>query len=608
MSIEANNQKIEEVSSDIEQLIATTEDLYGAIFDQLPSLESEIDLTAREVEILLDFFIHHNERESSGESVQQLSRILKQVEAEVRQTTANMVDEQQIRKIIESFLRKGDSEDEISVEDVMEVIYKVKERITDIELISMNAIIFSGKLGEEGKAFGVISDNIMSFSNKVDSQYRSMEEHALGLGSWNQKFTDSLDVILKYHNRLTTEQIHEFVGIFDSVFSSLETVRKVLGELNSTVYLAVEPVQELMVKIQVQDILRQGLENVQKCLLTVVDNNQKFCLEDKCTPEQRMDILSFNRALIQLVIDLLMSIKERLLESLEEIEQPINLMKHQLSGLVEDESALAEYFGGKEFDTNAIKEIFQKVNSFLDTFDTELTELEQQMTEFTSINDSFYGQINEIEKRIRKIKSSVGHLQKLNILSRIELSRINLQGTAFVSQIQSISDQVIKEVDKNEQYVTQLKGRLQNDLRQFQLVLGNNIARIVEMKQVVISAKDKLSMIEGLIIDAIRPIGATSIQLYKEIVSIGDKLTVKSDIYQMVESIEARLFDIYGLIEDEYRQGLDDLGLETWENKSHDLEEILQHFTTHSERVVAQLHMNDKQVDIGSEDGELTLF
>ena len=598
-----------DTSRHIGQLISTTEDLYGAIYAELPSIESEIELTAKEVEILLDFFIHHNDQQlmNNHETTQQLSRILKEVENEVRVTTANMVNEVEIRKIIESFLQSSKNEGEVSFDDVMEVIYKVKERITDIELVSMNAIIFSSKLGDEGKAFGVISDHIMSFSNKVEQQYRTMEQHAEDLGDWNKQFIGNLDVILEYHRKLTAEQLQEFVEIFGSVFSSLETVRGVLGEVNTSVHMAVKPVQELMIKIQVQDIMRQGLENVQKCLSTIIDNKSNSD-SDNNTAESTMNILAINKSLMQLVIDLVMNIKEKLTKSLTDIETPVNEMRSQLTNIVEDERTLAEYFGGHEYKTNVISEIFTNVKLFLQQFDKELIELSEKMTGFSEVNESFHIQISQIEKRIKKIKGLVGHLQKLNILSRIELSRINLDGSAFVSQIQSIADQVTKEVDKNEEYVARLRERLENDLEQFQKVLAINVNKANEMRLVIKGAVERLDVIEQLITDAIRPIGSASNSLYAEIMVISNKLELGTDIYSLLEIIEGKLFEIYDYMDDELRKHMEATGIEEWNNSNEHLQEILNYFTTHSERVIAQLHLDGEQLDVGTDGGELTLF
>jgi hypothetical protein len=611
------NYIILDTSEHIGELISTTEELYGAIFAELPSIESEIELTAKEVEILLDFFIHQNEQQNerqneqsltnNHETTQQLSRILREVENEVRATTANMVDEAEIRKIIESFLQSSKTAGEISFDDVMEVIYKVKERIMDIELVSMNAIIFSGKLGEDGKAFGVISDHIMAFSNKVDEQYRTMEQYAEGLGYWNQQFVGNLDIILEYHRKLREEQLQEFVEIFDNVFASLETVRGVLGEVNSSVHMAVKPVQELMIKIQVQDILRQGLENVQKCLITIMDNKRNADA-DNSTAEATMNILAINKSLMQLVIDLVMNIKDKLTKSLTDIETPVNDMRSQLMNLVEDEQTLAEYFGGDEYKTNVISEIFTNVKVFLRHFDNELVELRDKMNGFSEINESFNIQISQIEKRIRKIKRLVGHLQKLNILSRIELSRINLDGSAFVSQIQSIADQVTKEVNKNEEYVVRLKERLEHDLDQFQKVLKINVGKANEMRLVIKGAIERLDIIEQLITDAIQPIGTSSNSLYNEIMLISNKLELGTDIYSLLELIEGKLFEIYDYMDDELRKHMEATGIEEWNNSNEHLQEILNYFTTHSERVIAQLHLEGEQLDVGTDGGELTLF
>ncbi|OEF96521.1 hypothetical protein [Desulfuribacillus alkaliarsenatis] len=593
----------------IEQLIAETQDVYGSIYSKLPMIEEEIDLTTKEVEILLDYFLHSDAPVvNEGREALHLSMVLKNVFDEVAEASAKMSNEDQFRKIMERFLAES-SASNISIKGLMDLIPAIKNKIADIELISMNAIIYSAKLGEQGKAFEVISDNIMAISNCVAADYDSIELHAQELQDWNKQFAKSLEEIISYHRRLTTDHLDQFQAIHTKIFQSLKVIRDLLYGIINSIQASVEPVYILMNQIQEQDIIQQSLENVIEIINHITEKQLIENDDTSNSNKQLLNKLSFYQRVLGLSTGLVGNIEERLHKSLVEIKHTVYGAKEQLDDMLEEGSYLVDIISGEREDQkNVIQHIFQDVDSFLGEFNQELLHISFETDTFKNTENSFIKQMRGIENKISGIKKEINQLNKLNLLSRIELARINDRNSnSFVNEITNISQVVIEEVNKNKAFVGLLRIQLEDDLSAFIEALSNNQMQVKLMQETVEAAVSQMDMAKNLVVEAIQPIGMASKGLSEEVAYIIEKLNTGEIMFDWIKRIKEQLHSAEIDVYETLSQELDKLSLTDWNSQSNDFNIILEHLTTHYERTVAKLTL-EEDVDVGTEGGELTLF
>ncbi|OEH84890.1 hypothetical protein BHU72_06765 [Desulfuribacillus stibiiarsenatis] len=600
-----------EVIGQIDQVVEGTQDIYGSIYDKLPMLEEEIQLTSKEVDILLDFFLHSDavDTNQANEDALHLSQVLHKVFAEVSIVSEHMADETEFKRIMERFLAKEDNS-QISVRDLMKIIPIIKNKISDIELISMNAIIYSSRLGEEGRAFEVISDHIMGISNKVAEYYDDMEIYATDLEQWNDDFTKSLDQIIHYHRTLTSEQLQNFQSMHEKVFESLKTIRDLLHNIIMNLQNSVEPVQHLMGQIQIQDIIQQSLENLNKIIRDVCNKIDEDAGKANLSKEDELNMLTFNYQGLALAVRLIIDIEGRLVESLTDIEKTVIESKTKIDELLEEGSLMVDLLSGeRQGNKNVIQLIFEDVDKFLFDFQVELTNICKETDELASVEISFMKHMRGIEKMVMKIEKAMNQLSKLNLFSRIELARINARdSSSFVNEINNISEAVIKEVKDNEEFVARLRVQLEQDLQTFQEVLGSNRTSIQEMLVLVDTSLSQMDIIRTLVMQAIQPIGYSGKNMATEIGNIERKINQRYALHEIIEEIKVNLMELEGEIETKYQAALDKHQISHWENQSPELMELLNRLTTHYERTVAKLTWEDTSLDIGEDGGELTLF
>lgn len=618
MHLQDMKTKVSQVIHQVQELIDNTEEIYSTIHLKLPSIERDISLTIDEMSILLEFFIPSElSREESLEKgasneLNRLTCVLNQIEDNFSKTAQDLLDEGEVRRVIDLFLNEEQSE-ETGISNLLEMIEQIKDRLTDIQIVSTNAIIYAAHLGTEGKAFGVVSDNINILSNQINQQYAEIQEYAQKIEEWNNQFKENIQDTLKYHGQLTSEKREEFEKLFSFTFESLQKVSFLLKDLGSNMESAVSPVEELMVSIQVQDIVRQNMENLNKCLNTLlenIDNHQKKGLEGD---RQMLNFFHFSSGALGLSVKLASNVEKELVNSFHDLRGPLQEIQEKTAEINEEGSILTEVLGGDPGgdpggQEGSVKEIFLQLQSFIDDFSQDISNLQEVISNFSHSNQDFFIQITNIEKRIQEIKKRINFLQKLQLMTRIELARLHLENDFFAREISSISEQVIKDVYTNEALIVSLKNKLMKDLNHFDQLLTLNLKQVGDMLEVIDTSRDEMNNIEELVTSAIQSMGQSCNNLTEAVQGIGHNLELGEQLPGTLHEIAGLLQELHQEVMEEKDKVLESAGLDRWEETSQELEEVLGNLTTYLERVAAHEALTGIEVDTGDDSGDLTLF
>ncbi len=607
-------QRIQETTTRIENIIRDTEDIYGSIHAQLPSIEREIELTLEEMSILLECFVpskepgQHITEEAEAHA---LSTVLKQVQDNFTATRDELVGEKEIRDTIDLFLEE-DGEENAGVSSLLVMIEQIKGRLTDIEVVSLNAVIFSAHLGERGRAFGVISDNINSLSYQINQQYAGIQEEARALSRWNEQFREDLKSLLQQHGNISTGQQEEFQELFQTTFHSLQEISRLLEDLISNVKKVIMPVQNLMVSIQMQDIIRQNMENLSRCLGTVAEHADAYGRPDTSL-EDSLNFLSFAQKVLKLTGELVSNVENQLGESLTEMEVPLSEIQRDLDSQKEEGNILMEFLAGdmkmrEGNEPNTVRAIFNRQYQFMEGFYSELTSLKTNFAHITASNQDFHRQLSSIDSRISTIKARISFLEKLKLMTRIELARLQLEDDSFGQEIANVSDRIIEEVNANEAFMLELKQRLLNDLEKFEKMMQLNEENMEKMNQVIQNSREELKVIEDMISRGVQSLGQCMNSLIGEVQGIASNLEKGRHLPGLLQEIKTSITELESSLGQQKNSKLQKLELERWDGTSEDLQAVLNNLTTVLERRTASAVFEDVEMDVGDDSGELTLF
>ncbi len=608
---------IKQLQKELNDIIAETEDYYSLIYDNLPQIERNIKLTKEETEILIQYFIDVSNQQGGSEERKLISESLTHIENNLKQINHLLLDQKDINKILNLFLVGDDAEEEISFSVLLDLIEETTEVLEEVEIISLNAIIFSAKLEEQAQGFGVISNNIHNISLGIEKEFLEIGRLIDDLAQWHNEFRDNISNIANRQDEIAKDYINRVDGLFSDVTESVQGVNLVLTDLLNNVIEVVNPFEELMALIQGQDIIRQNLENISKSLEVVNDKHNKF-LELLNTEEQlkKEDVLNYIYFINQ-GTNLLEKLGENafgeLFKSLDEIVAKIDKLLVSLKEVSNDTENLTNYFSSKveDSDNGLVDNIFADVFNFSAQFIEVLSEIKDLSAELnqSEIEEDF----SQLETKINNVNRQLDRLNKVEVLARIELARLDTGNNDFGAQIESVVDNVSQAVSGNTDSFLKLKKKLIDDLDEFDQIMAENRKQISQGLGEVEVSLEELKVTNDIINQAV-------LALFEEIKNLEAEL---KDIYNKLKSTDSLrdkgadalelIKNISQATEIEKNKFFSEFGVESWQLSDDDLKEIESNLTTFLEIKTIDSFLNETKTkdtieDVSEVEGELTLF
>ncbi|MGM0369202.1 MAG: hypothetical protein ACQEP9_02130 [Bacillota bacterium] len=591
----------------LKNMINVTEDFYGFISDELPQIESDIEDTIEETEMLIDYFTDTEEGTSSQEEGFQIREVMDNLESDIKGVYNSLSARENIADVLQNFI--SDNKDgEAQFQKILGLIDDLNRVLHKLDNLSMNAVIFSVKSDQEGAAFRVISDEINDLSNKIETKYNGIEEQIINLEDWNNGFADDLRELIETEEQIAEEYRIEVEGIFSEILESLQATSNILKDFMGHIQEAVEPVYEIIVLLQNQDIIRQNLEN-----LIEIFNTLQVELNDLPTSDgaDRLDKLVFITDTSQLAQKLMSNILDQLDESLFEIQSKFEQMKGDLDEIDEEGDHLISFFAGGDADkqSGSVDLIYQQLVEFVPELTDKLEQLDAKYDQLAVGNNTFYDNMEGLKDGFVEIDQISDRLKKIEVLAKIEYTRLEEGDKSFIQNIEEAIETFIASSQKNKQMYLDLKEELIRDYEKFLRLSESNQVEIQESVEVIDNSEEKLLMTKKMIKDAINSLHQSSKKLINEIVTVNQGMEKVEGLVEEGEGV----IDFLADLEEESRglkeEYLADCEQEEWTESNQRLQKLEDEFTSYLERKTAQESVSDlSDLDTGSEGGELTMF
>ncbi|MCK8823890.1 hypothetical protein [Fuchsiella alkaliacetigena] len=619
--------KIQQVINEMKSIINETEEYYGIIYENLPVIEQNIELTKQETTILIDYFIDiekapaelktEAEFQKQTQEKKLISQALNKIQRNFKKINRLLLNQEEIDRVLELFL--NENEEQISFKALISLINETRNILEDINVISLNAIVFSSKLGEEGRAFRVVSDNIHQISAALEKEFANVKELLGTLLDWHNSLQLNIEDIVTNQEKIAQNYIVNLEETFSSVQESIQMVNGILTDLMNNVTEVVSPFQGLMTSVQSQDIIRQNLENINKSLAIIEKkyNNYLLAVEDN---EDSEVVLNYS-VFISKGMDLISRLTERSFEELfillDDIVIDVKNLLTALNDTQEDAKNLTNYLYHEDLKVNeedeagAIDLIFEDIFSFANNFINILKNINNSIKELSNNKDLFNEKFSGLEETIEKVNNEVGGLNKIEILARIELARMKKDNSGFGQQIEEVIGSVEQKVSDNSEVFYSLKQELRGNLEEFEDIILNNQKQIDEAVLKTENSLEELGITNDIINQAV-------VALYKEVESLNEevnkiyqKLQAAEDLKQTGENLLLLVEELVVEAKEIEELCLAEYGKEDWQLKNDDLKELVEQFTTYLERDTAQEFLSEEsldEVDTGSAGGDLVLF
>lgn len=600
-------EKVEWVITSLNRLVTETEEKYAYVYDFLPEIERDVNLSIREVEILLNYLIY-NRHSSVGSDQSVITETLLGILDEFEEVTASFLNEELVAVLFRTFLNTS-NDDQLRFSELIKVAREVEETLTVLRDLALNSIIFSAKIGEEGATFQILSDRINQFSKDLGLDFSVLNKTIDNLHEWNESFQKDLKEFIKYEEDLATKFKNGFKMEFDHITATLKASCAILADnLEHTAEVFGE-VGEMMVMIQNQDIIRQNIENLVKVLRVLQEKSASY---DPALVEQNLDYIVFANRIMDLSQTLINNIEVSLNDSLFGLTQKLNVMNGKMSELEEDAFYLNKLFIGGGAVSGAgsvLGDVFHNVLGQV----SELMNIQKQIENKTNLlmtaRERFIDLIAKVDNDFMAINKEAKKLKKMKILIRIELARINAGKSFTLESIVVAIDQVIDTINQNQRMFNKLSDHFLKNIDEFNSALNLTKGKLESSAKTLEKSEHKLNITSKLATGAV----AASHQEMGEIFS-----KVRQPRQQLADTVILRdlLISVKTAIAETQQQAakIQELtfaehGVTQWEEKEDDLRLLMEQFTCFVERKAMSNLTGALDLDIGSDSsGDVVLF
>lgn len=600
----------------LEDMIDITEDSYGLISQRLPQIEENIDDTIEETELLINYFVDTEETFLEDDRGFNIVEVLDDLQEKIEGIYDSLLARDQISKVLAGFIEGGKGEEQVQFSQVLDLIEELEEVLISLKDLSINAIIVSAKVGKKGAGFRVISDKINNLANEIQLEYESIENNILNLKEWHDNFIDTLEKLTEMEESVACEYRKEIKEIFNKVLDSLQTVSDMLKNFMENIQWAVEPVQEIMVLTQNQDIIRQNLENLISIMKKTKAEIAGLNIQEM-SREKLLNRVVFINETANLSQKLMNNILTQLEDSLFAIQDKFTEINDKLGEVEQDGGELITFLAGNKENSFQTKEeekditvelIYQELLDFIPDLTSKLEKLKEQYNHLLTRDEVFYSNMGDIENKFTEIESVASQFNKIKLLAKIEFSRIPDTKKAFDKEIEKAVENFIKSSEDNHGLYKNLKEKLEENYEQFVKLSKENKSNLTQANEIIVESKDKLLLTKKLIKEAIQALQKSIEELTLEVEKVKDQLGKCNDLQQQGREVVEFLAELEAESLQVKEKYLAELNFDTWEEKNERLNELINEFTSYLERKTAQEEVEDLEIDVGSEGGELTLF
>ncbi len=599
---------VEPIINELNNLIALTENKYSYIYENLPATEDAIRMSMREVEILLSYLLYGDGVGLKERRLSVTVDTLNRIQGEFEAVTESFLNQDLVTVLMNTFLSQSGS-DHRNFSEMDRLVKEVKDSLTDLRDLALNSMIFSIRAGEEGAGFQILADRINQISSSLGEEFSRMDQAVEELDKWNQEFRKQLVDFVDYENDLKTKYQDSFKEEFDKIQEVLHIICKLLTNHLSNAETVVQRVPEAMVLIQNQDIIRQNIENLIKCLQMVQQKKGHLKQTDR---DEVLNYIVFVKKVVELSGMLLENIENGLNESIMSLELVLKEISEQAAELEIETGCLGKFFAGEKdrekTDFNLMQSLFTAVVGQV----AELLKIREQLESkgifLLEGRENFIRLMQDIEHDFDVINREIRTLKKMRVLIKIELSRINGGDNSSMQNIVGAVDQVLETVKNNQAIFYRLRDYFIRNIDELNKAVARTRVKVGESSGVLEFSREKLQKIQWLASGTIEAMSGEMSAIYCRLKQPYVNIQVKEQLMKMIQNIRDNLGVCNSIISQEQDRIFCYYGVTNWEENEEDLKALLDQFTCYVERKSATSVF--EEFDSGTDDhsSDIVLF
>ena len=485
------------------------------------------------------------------------------------------------------------------LDTIQDIIAGIKDGSQEMEVISLNAMVVSIKSGKAGQAFSYITSNLKHMSLRLISQSEQLIENG-------KEVQDALQILKDEISKVNSLNQNSSAESYDSSSSMTDAIEGISSKLSNMLEASKQvkaPVVKAMEGIQMQDIIRQSLDDV---LIAV----QKLSVPaQNLSPEEKLYAYNANEKLSTLCVRCLTKIKDKLDESIKVFSTNRDIATNILS---EIDKTKDTFVNNDNESISGLVTLKMSIENAIDDFNG--------FSEIFGLYQSVQSKVLEAVQNIQEVVQTmslcfngflpiIGNLQYVAIAQRIEVARNDAISSIkdTVEYMSQLIGNTKDNVDTAQKQLQEFTDTSQVQIQSFLETTSHNKTTLSDVTEAKRTFSEKLNSLYNGLREAIRNFRIYSPDFYATYEKISEKI---ESLKKLSVRLSAEIRNIQDFAEENSSQKQNHMRLhKLTDNGIHnaDIEEFLQHFTITDDKLEAG-SIAGISVTGGAESGEITFF
>ena len=342
-----------------------------------------------------------------------------------------------------------------ALDNINDRVAAIRTDSEELEIISLNAMVISIKSGEKGRAFSCITENLkrlsatmISLSNELILDEKKLLEKNEIL---KQAFSTVLSAQQQVFNTKTADTKTDILPILTEASRSLKQMTETAMEI-------VAPIHSAMAGIQLQDIIRQSIDQI----LLVIPEIRDYAVSD--TQDEKLDQMTLDVELFDICIRIAGDVVANLKSSLDTFSH--NWQKvHEILDTVEKQrlAFIGAYLDMTGSADKSLPTILAHMNSGSGEYISHINQYQHGQKNLVRDSSTIVSEVKHLRVVFDSIRPIIARLQHVRITQQIEvaknpaiasvkdtvdhMSELIMQSDARVSETRKELEEFIKEIE-----------------------------------------------------------------------------------------------------------------------------------------------------------------
>jgi methyl-accepting chemotaxis protein len=494
-----------------------------------------------------------------GEKIRQFHSISKGISDKALKVTKNLSGEdyktsvEKLKSIFDSiflYLSEVQNKFDKSEDSLSEIVHSLEEIVNEgsgfkklvrhLEVQGIAIKIESARLGNNGKDFNVLAENINGLAQLIANKSKGFIEKTKLLVEIGKNAKKQIWQLEIHENEVKEKYLENTRASTDSLLEKYKSGSLGTGLLNTKIESIRKDISSLVSAVQFHDITRQQIEQVVKAVKNLIDKTRQFNdLKQDITKDKELITYIYEACRLQIA---------HLENSKDELTKAVDNIISNLEGIENEISEITlEILRLLECDDNECAAFIEKVNLGLTKVVSALSENETVGNEFSSSVEKVVTTVESLSEFINEISNIGSEIELISLNASIKAAHTGKEGVALGILAESTQKLSIDSKRDTGTVIDKLIGvmELSKKLQKSEIDKSTDSGKL-QLKTISEEIKKTFTPLEIIVNDAVSDSkfiksrsGKIEMELSQAINSLRNYMGVYSQIDKIINQLEA---------------------------------------------------------------------